>query len=769
MKFSLRWLKDYVDITLPADELFERLTLAGNTVEGVEKSGLESPHIVVGQIVSFVPHPNADRLRVCRVNDGQGERQVVCGAKNFKAGDKIPLALPGARFSADFVIKESKLRGELSQGMCCSAEELGLAKESDGILILPEDAPVGKLFHEYQPGDTLFEVEVTPNRPDLLSYLGMAREVAAIGAGTLKTWPISHFSASAEANSWSLKLDAPEIAPFYSATHLVNVKVGPSPQWLADKISAMGHKPINNVVDITNFVLWETGQPLHAFDVAKLHGKTIHARHAATGEKFAALDEKTYDLLVDDIVIADEAGAVALAGVMGGLHSGVTESATEILLEAAWFKPQNVRRTSRRLGLMSDSSYHYERRVDAGFLTFARDRAIQLLTELAGAQVVGSPRNEGTLPIEKFHVALRPAAVDKLMGAHVPVEKIEQWLTGLGLHILSRDANAIQWEVPSFRHDLDREVDLIEEIARLHGLTALPSTIHFGINPESKADRHYNKLRILRKTLAARGWDECITDSLVDKKFADPALAVTLTNPLNEQYTQLRTSLKNTLLAVAARNLSRGAAGVQLFETGRVYVQKDGATAEPMRLGLLVAGEIEDAAWWRPERKADLFDLKAATDFLQCLSGLPAKAAIEIGKVGAADLKLHGIKTPVFYAEYDLTSWIDEEEAPAKFKELPQFPAMRRDLAVVVPRDLPHEQVRETIRKAHIPGLISIDLFDIFLDEKGEKIPADKKSLAYALTYRDSDRTLTEKEVNAWHDKVRKALQTALGCSFRDN
>lgn len=769
MKFSLRWLKEYINTTVPAAELFERLTLAGNTVEAVESRGLESPHIVVGHILSFQPHPNADRLRICRVHDGKGERQVVCGAKNFKEGDKVPLALPGARFSADFVIKESKLRGELSQGMLCSAKELGLAEDSEGLLILPADAPVGALFHEYMPGDSIFEVEVTPNRPDLLSYLGMAREIAAAGVGTLKPWSMPHFTVSNEPNAWTVALGDPDIAPFYSATHLTNVKIGPSPAWLVEKIEAMGHKSINNVVDITNFVLWETGQPLHAFDAALLRGKTITARRATAGEKFAALDAKTYDLITDDIIIADESGAVALAGVMGGLHSGVTATTTEIVLEAAWFKPSSIRRTSRRLGLMSDSSYRYERRVDPGFLTVARDRATQLLVELCGATVVSPSRNEGALPLERRTVSLRSNAVDKLIGTAVDPNRVHQWLTGLGLHSLNTDASASHWEIPTFRPDLEREVDLIEEVARLHGLTTLPSQINFGLNHESDADRRYNKLRALRKTLAARGWDECVTDVLVEAKLAEGDEAVTLTNPLNEQYNRLRTGLKNTLLGVAARNLSRGVARLQLFEVGRVYLKQNGDIAEPTRLGLLVAGEIDSAAWWQSERKADLFDLKGAVDFLASEIGIPAKALLEAGKVGAAELKLHGIKTPVFYAEFVIDKWLDATVHHSKFQPLPQFPAVRRDIAVVVPRDLPQDKVDAAIRSTKIAELQSIDLFDIFLDEKGEKIPADKKSLAYALTYRSSSRTLTEKEVNGWHEQVRKTLQTALGCSFRDN
>ena len=313
----------------------------------------------------------------------------MCGAKNYKDGDKVPLALPGAKLPGGLTIKESKLRGELSQGMLCSAKELALAEDAEGLLILPADAPVGKNFAEYQPGDTIFEVEITSNRPDLLSYRGMAREIAATGAGRVKEIPATTIAFPSEPCAWTARLSAPELGPYYTATHLAGVKVGPSPQWLQEAIAATGHRPINNVVDITNFVLFETGQPLHAFDAAKLKGRVIEVRGARAGEKLEALDAATYELRTDDLVIADEEGPVALAGVMGGLPTGVTETTTEVVLEAAWFLPATVRRTSRRLGLMSDSSYRYERRVDPGGLLAARDRALELLLQLTGRNHCG--------------------------------------------------------------------------------------------------------------------------------------------------------------------------------------------------------------------------------------------------------------------------------------------------------------------------------------------------------------------------------------------
>ena len=554
-------------------------------------------------------HPNADRLRICQVNDGQGTRQIVCGAKNFQDGDKAPLALPGARLPGGFAIKESKLRGELSQGMLCSAKELAIADDAEGLLILPGDAPVGRPFSEYRPGDTVFEVEITSNRPDLLSYQGMAREIAATCAGKIKL--LSHTSPEFPPNSsdWMVQLLDCDLGPYYTATHLRNVHVAPSPPWLQEIIVGTGHRPINNVVDITNFVLFETGQPLHAFDAGKLLGRTIEVRRARLGEKLEALDDKTYDLNADDLVIADSHGPVALAGVMGGRPTGVSESTTEIILEAAWFLPAAVRRTSRRLGLMSDSSYRYERRVDPGALLLARNRAIGLLQELAGAVVSSQPAIAGAPPPPRAPVTLRAEKIQRLLGIQIPQETAKDQLTRLGCTEVSREKNTSVWQPPSFRDDLAREVDLIEELARLHGLADVPSRLTTGLQPETVADHAYDRINRLRRFLANRGWDECLTDALVGRPLAGDATNFELANPLSEMQTNLRFSLKGSLLAVAGKNLARGVPQLRLFEAGPVYRKEGEGTREPFHLGLLLAGFAEQAGWDRTERMADHFDL----------------------------------------------------------------------------------------------------------------------------------------------------------------
>lgn len=769
MKFSLRWLSRYIDLTVPVPHMLNKLTLAGTEVEHVAVTGVESPHIVIAQILSSAPHPNADRLSVCQVNDGTGTRQIVCGAKNYKVGDKVPLALPGAKLPGDFTIKESKLRGELSQGMLCSAKELALAEDAEGLFILPLDAPVGKIFSEYQPGDTLFDVEITSNRPDLLSYRGIAREIAAIGAGRVRVIPSPEVHFPANLPAWTARLSAPELGPYYSATHLTHVKVGPSPAWLQEAIASTGHRPINNVVDITNYVLFETGQPLHAFDAAKLSGRVIEVRRASAGEKLEALDDKTYALLPADLVIADENGPVAIAGVMGGKPTGVTESTTEIVLEAAWFLPATVRRTSRRLGLLSDSSYRYERRVDPGALIEARDRALALLIELTGATISSASSVAGGSPAPRGPITLRAKRISSLLGVEVPTETVEENLTRLGCKKLSAvHDHETPWQPPTFRDDLAREIDLIEEIARLHGLDGVPSRVTTGLHPETDADRAHTRLLRLRQTLAVRGWDECVTDALIERRFATGDTAIELANPLSELQTHLRPALKTSLLQVAAKNLARGVAQLRLFEVGRVYEKRDQSTHEPLRLGLVVAGLAQNAAWYQGERSADYFDLSGIVDILLQNANINVKDILESGQITVSELKIHGIKVPVFYAEIALDPWLSQPPQPERYQPVPAFPPVRRDLAVVLPKAVPQAQIEETIRAAKAPNLESVRLFDLFRDPKGEKIPADQKSLAYALTYRAPDRTLTEREVNDAHDLVRKKLASALACTFRE-
>jgi phenylalanyl-tRNA synthetase beta chain len=783
MRYSLQWLREIIDLSVSVEEVMERLTLAGAEVENVHAKGWPSPLVVVAQILESRSHPNADRLRICRVHDGTGVRQIVCGARNYRDGDKAPLALPGAELPGGIKIKKGNMRGEDSEGMLCSARELNLADDAEGLLLLPSDAPIGRPLHEYAPGDTIFELEITPNRPDLLSYRGLARELAAIGCGSLRLHTSVPISWPEESSHWVVDLADPDGCPFYAATFVRGVKVGLSPVWLREKVEAMGHKSINNVVDITNFVLWETGQPLHAFDAARLAPtpfnvhrqpitraqRMILVRRAQRGEKFAALDGNTYRLDEHDLVITDAHEIVALAGVMGGGPSSVTEATSDLLLESAWFAPQSVRRTSRRLGMISDSSYRFERGVDGAGVLPARDRALALILEICGGAIAGGPRVTGKAPAHPNDLVLQPKTVKRILGIDIPPDRSRHWLEGLGMTVEMEASGAFRVTTPTYRQDLEREIDLVEEIARLHGLDGVPSTTQTSATPESDADIAFDRLSELRKFLAARGWDECMTDVLAPASWANDSRAVRLANPLNEQYSHLRPNLRASLLGVAARNLSREAASLRLFEIDKVFLKDAGRVQETLRLALLVSGQGNEEAWWQSPRATDLADVKGTLDVLETRFGLRSPPGILQAIPRSVLREEHGIKAPVFYAELDLEEWLRTAPARPLFRPLPQFPSVRRDLAVVVDQATSHGAILDVIRQAAVPELEGVQLFDFFTDPSGTKLPAAKKSLAYALTYRATDRTLTEKEVNAWVEQTRKKLSLSLGCGFRDS
>jgi phenylalanyl-tRNA synthetase beta chain len=764
MKFSLNWLQDYLTLSVTPAELMDKLTLAGTEVEHWEAKGGVDRNVVVAKVLSYVPHPNADRLRLCQVTDGTKQHQIVCGAKNFDVNSVIPLALPGAELPGGFKIKESKLRGELSQGMMCSGKELGLADDAEGLLILPADAPLGTPLTDYLKGDVLFDIEITPNRADLCSYEGLAREIGSVGGGAFRPAPSPTVAYPSDASAWTVTLENAE-GPYYSAVALNSAKVGASPAWLKEKLTSIGQRSINAAVDVTNFVLWEIGQPLHVFDAAKIQGRTISVRYAKDGETIVALDGKTYALVATDLVIADASGPIAIAGVIGGLATSVTESTTEVVLEAAWFAPAAVRRTGRRLGIFSDAAYRYERRVNPQGVLRGRDRAVSLLQELTGAKIVGTSVVSGEAPAGRAPVSLRYSRIQKLLGVTLSPTQVDGWLTALGLVKQSGEGDTTVWTIPPFRYDLEREVDLIEEVARLLGLGNVPAQLSAGASAESGADRAHARASELRHTLAHRGWHECLTEALYDAKLAAADNAVELLNPLNEQYSHLRPSLRGGLLRSAAHNVAQNNGVIRLFELGRTYGHSPVGVQESQQLALVVAGQGNEPSVFEAERGADFFDLKGTVDFLTEHFGV---SGWTVEAVSPAERKLHGVKTPLYYAETNVTRWLEKSPAPARFVPLTAFPAVRRDLAFTVAKSVTHEQVETAIRSAKIKDLVGVALFDVFEDPSGVKIPADRKSLAYALTYRASDRTLTDTEVSKWDASIREKLKASVDCGFRE-
>ena len=762
MKISLEWLKDYVALPESADALAEALTCGGTEVIGCEVRGNIPDKIVVAQILSSAQHPNADRLSVCQVDDGSGPpRQIVCGAKNFKVGDKVPLALPGAVLGPDFKIKAGKLRGEKSDGMLCSAKELALADDAEGLLILSADLPVGKEVKDLFPPDTVLELEVTPNRPDLLGYRGVAREVAALTRAEAKL--IDAPAPAVKAAGDFVRLDDAG-CPFYTARVIRGVKVGPSPQWLADRLTAVGLRPINNVVDVTNYVLLETGQPLHAFDWAKVDGGVV-VRSAREGETLKALDGSELKLRAHDLVIADRRKAVALAGVMGGEESGVTATTTDLLLESAWFEPSRVRKSSRELGLSTDSSYRFERKVDPAGVLAASARAVELILQTAGGTAESEVLVAGAAAQTEVGITLDNDRCRALLGLEIGDEEIHEVLQRLGLAL-----SGGRWKVPGFRPDLTREVDLIEEVIRMAGIDRVPARLRGFPAAASVADLRHDNAERLRERLRAQGFSEARTSHFVSPEALRRAgvsagEAVTLRNPLGAEQALLRPVLLAGLLEALARNLRHGADAVRLFEAGPVF--RTSGAEERTALALLSMGE-----------GADLYDLKGvlqaacgALDF-RPEPGLALQvtgAGIE-GSLRRLPRSLAGeydARQPVYYAEVMIDGWLDAAPAGVRVRALPKFPAVQRDLSLVLPRATLYAAVKKALVEARAPHLVSVGLKDVFTDATGAKLPADQRSLTVALTFREEGRTLTSDEVDRAVETLRDHAKAALGAVFR--
>jgi phenylalanyl-tRNA synthetase beta chain len=771
MKFTYNWLKQYVDFDWTPQELAERLTFAGIEVENVVSVGggaLEQ--VVVCQILSSEKHPNADKLTVCRVTDGKAERQIVCGAKNYKVGDKVPLALPGVTLPNGLTIKEAKLRGVESQGMMCSAEELGLPKGEDGLLILPADTPVGiKLSDALGGADTVLDIEVTPNRPDWLSVIGIAREISALTGNPLKIPEVVvQESGESVEKLTSVKVEAPDLCPRYTARIIRGVKIGPSPAWLKQILEKVGLRSVNNVVDVTNYVLLECGHPLHAFDYNLLKGErgsagaspskpVIVVRRAVNGERFVAIDETKHELTTEMLVIADTSRAVALAGIMGGKESEINDQTTDVLLESAWFLPSNVRKTSKQCALSSDSSYRFERGADIGGVIWASNRAAQMIQHLAGGQIARGIIDSLAKPIEKRQVRCRYAQVDRLLGIGVPPETVKKIFTGLSLSVNSSDAKSCEVEVPTFRVDLEREADLIEEVCRIYGVEKIPAKMQPSNAAVSEFDARWDAHARVRQVLTALGFHEAQNQTLVGEG------DLKLQNPLSADQRALRSSLVPGLLANLRTNVSRHQFDVKLFEVGQVFA---GDGRESLRLALAVTGRREPHAWETGARdaKLDYYDVKGGLEALgETLGGL---VNAEIKQISPAQARKLDLRDAVYVAEVELEPLLTRGTREKTFHELPKFPAVVRDVALVVDEGVTHGEIVAAIEKNRNKVLEQVELFDIY---RGSSIPTGKKSMAYSLTFRAADRTLTDAEVNGAHEQLKRSLVQTLQCEVRES
>jgi phenylalanyl-tRNA synthetase beta chain len=782
MKISLRWLAEYLpDLNKSVEEIVDALTFTGVEVEGVESIGGKYEEIVVAQIKSFRQHPNADRLSICQVCDGSSmDRQIVCGATNFKALDKVPLALPGAVLPGGLKIKASKLRGVESEGMLCSAKELELAEDASGLLILPPDAPVGAPLAELYPADTVLDMEITPDRPDLLSYRGIARELSVIFHVPLAQEPkVADLKTVADPSL--VRISAPDGCPFIGFQEIRGVKIGPSPAWLNSRLSAAGIRPINNVVDITNYVMLETGKPLHAYDLANLEGG-IEVRMAKPGEELLALDGKSYALNPSHLAIADQRKVVGLAGVMGGELTGVTDQTSDILLESAYFTPGVIRSMSRGLGLISDASFRFERGVDPAAVLTSAQRATDLILEIAGGKTAGPMMVAGEPPLVVKPVLFRQERCDAVLGVGVP--SAPAILEQIGLRQLGND----QWQIPSYRPDLQREIDLIEEVSRYHGIQKIPGRLSGLATPSSAVDHGHDREIELRRRLAGLGLLEARSLVLIDESALEESLSANedvfrLKNPLADDQKILRPVLLSGLLRSAERNFNRGQTSVALFEIGRVF--RPGTDEEPTHVAILLAGENAIPSWNQHPRPFDLFDLKAFVQ--QVVGGTIQLRRIEpnrlaalicevitengsvlgrLGQLRPARAREFGTRYPVLVAELGWSGNRDPQSF--RLRPLDRFPSVTRDIAFLAPRELKFAQVLETLSAGNQPLLADIQIFDLFIDPSGQKIPTDRKSIACSLTYRASDRTLTQDEVNAAHQRLKGLLVERLGVTLRE-
>ena len=813
MKVTLNWLKQYVDFNWSPEELTERLTMLGLEVEGVQKIAAAFDGIVVAQVVTRDKHPNADKLSVCRVNDGTGERIIVCGAQNHKAGDKVPLILPGATLppkpgdKEPFTIKVGKIRGVESHGMMCSHEELGLDpeaighKKEDGLLILREDARVGQPFAEYlgrSGSDVVYDLEVTPNRPDLNSVIGIAREIAALTGNPLRVPEINLATSGGKAADLvSVKIEDAEICPRYTARVIKGVKIGPSPEWLRGTLEKVGIRSISNVVDVTNYVMLETGQPLHAFDyhlIAKdTDGKpTIVVRRAAAGEKFRTLDNQERTLTNEMLLIADAQKGIALAGVMGGANTEINNSTVDVLIESAYFAPVNIRRTSKLLGLRSESSYRFERGADVGICDWASQRAAQLILETAGGQLAEGVVDVFPKPAEPKKLSLHFAKSKDLLGIGISPADQVSYLTKLGLEVVAQQPGDCTFSLPTWRVDLKREVDLIEEVGRLYGVDKIPSTPPRGALGTNAFDAVYDQIGEARRILTGLGLNEAQGQTLISSaEFGiRSAESVMLENPLSSDMDMLRPSLLPGLIHSLRHNLTRKNYDVAVFEIGRVFTNVNGQTKENRNVAIAITGQRALPFWAGGERDAkfDAYDLKGLVEEFIEQFGLRGvafgkraestalfleSAAVTLGgKLPLGELgqllpvlaKKYDLRDGVFLAEFNLDLLLSKRNPAKSFKALPQFPSSRRDVAMLVPETVTHDAVLQAVKQAKAANLEAVELFDVF---RGKSVPDGQKSMAYAFTYRAADKTLTDADVNSAHEKVTAALKTQLQAELR--
>lgn len=815
MNISLNWLKDYLKIDLGVEEICEILTSIGLEVGGYEKfesirGGLKG--LVIGEVKTCEAHPDSDHLHVTTVDLGDGRlTPIVCGAPNVAAGQKVVVATIGTVLydgDKEFVIKKSKIRGKESEGMICAEDEIGIGHDHAGIIVLPAEVKAGTPAAEYYQisTDYTIEIDITPNRVDGASILGVARDLAAYlqqKQDIHYTLPsVEAFKADSNTAGISIEVQRPEACPRYAGVCIEGVKVQESPEWLQNRLKAIGLHPINNVVDVTNFILFELGQPLHSFDKDKIKGNKVIIRSFPTGTKFTTLDGVERELNENDLMVCNTEEPMCIAGVFGGLKSGITEETTNVFLESACFDPVFVRKTARRHGLNTDASFRFERGTDPNIVIYALKRAALLIKELGGGRITSEIIDIYPNPIADFEVEIKYAHVDRLIGKSIGHETIKKILTSLEIKIVREDHESLLLHVPPYRVDVRREADVIEDILRIYGFNNIevPSKVNSTLSYSEKPDDFQLKNKI-SDLLAANGFNEIMNNSLTKASYFEqfetykPENTVMLFNPLSSDLSAMRQTLLFGGLETIAYNVNRKNNSLRLFEFGKAYTfhKKEGDNhlkqyKEEDKLALFITGNKTQPSWNSKEQKSDFFNIKCYAEMILTRMGFKVenltldecsediyregivysqngKHIVTIGMLSHKVLKMADIEQDVYYAEF---SWENLLKAiknhTISFTPMPKFPAVKRDLALLLDKKVTFKEVRDIAMRTEKNLLKSVSLFDVF---EGEKLGADKKSYAVSFTLQDEEKTLTDKQIDKIMNKLMGTYKHLLGAEIR--
>lgn len=800
MKISYTWLKQFIATDKTPEEISLILTDIGLEVESLEKvqsvpGGLEG--LVIGLVKACVQHPNADRLKITKVDVGTGdELQIVCGANNVAVGQKVVVALDGTKiYPSDgepFTIKNSKIRGELSQGMICAEDEIGLGTNHDGIMVLDAAAEIGSLAKDYfkLEDDYVFEIGLTPNRADAASHLGVARDLAAYLRSSYTLPDVSAFKTDSAKLNIPVSVEDVVACPRYTSVSISGVHVKESPDWLKNKLNTIGVRPINNVVDVTNYVLHELGQPLHAFDAEQIRGGKVLVKKCAEGTSFTTLDEVERKLSAQDLMICDAEGPMCMAGVFGGIKSGVSNSTKTIFLESAYFNPVSVRKTSKRHGLKTDASFRFERGTDPEMTILALKRAALLIKEVAGGEISSELADFYPNPVLPFQISVSYQNVNRLIGKQIGTETIKSIIAALQIEITKETEEGLELKVPAYRVDVTREVDVIEEILRIYGYNnvEIPNQIRASLNYAVKPDKEAVQNQVA-DWLSANGFHEILANSLTSVSHAtEPERAVRLLNPLSSDLDTMRQTLLFSGLEAVVYNQNRKNPDLKLYEFGKIYFLKEqeGGYQEQQRLSIFLCGKKLNTQWNHPATAVNFYQLKAKVDALvkklnianlatkesnlnTLAYGLTyvkgEKVLAQFGAVSPKVLKQLDIDGEVFYAEFDWDLVLKSiRNNKITYKEVSKFPAVKRDLSLLIDRSVSFETLKQISLKTERSLLKEVNVFDVY---QGDKLPSDKKSYALSFVLQDEEKTLTDKQIDAVMQKLMLNLEKEAGAVVR--